>query len=167
MDESKTYDDLLDEMYGNREALVEALHFFNGEANTRELRKRGDIPRGSMHDLIKLLERWDIIKQVGKEPVGRGGRADVFQFTDLGHAIREAVISDDSMTNDEMKDLSEQVENLSETIESISEKIDTHNGIVEEHGERIDKLDEEIEGPLKTVEKFIREQQEKDTSTQS
>lgn len=172
MDGAKTYDELLDEMYGNREALVKALHFFNGEANTKELRKRGGIPRGSMYELVCRMEDWDVIEQVGKEPVGRGGQADVFQFTDLGRAICEAIVSDDSMTVDEVKDLSKQVEHLSEMVESISENINTHREIIKDHEEDLDELDddyeeikEEIDGPLKTVATFLEQQE--DSAVQS
>jgi hypothetical protein len=115
-----TYDDVLDEMYGNREALVQALHFFNGEANRQEIRKHGDIPKGSMHDLCTTMEEWDVIEHVGKEPVGRGGRADVYQFTDLGRAISEPVV-DDSTTVDEVVEHEERIDELEDQIESLKE----------------------------------------------
>lgn len=167
MNGPKTYDELLDEMYGNREALVEALHFFNGEANTRELREQGGIPRGSMYELVCRMVDWDVIEQVGQEPVGRGGQADVYQFTDLGRAICEAVVSDDSMTVDEVKKLSKQVENLSEMVNTLHESIETHREIIKDHEEDLDELDddyeqlqEEIDGPLKTVAQFLEKQED-------
>lgn len=164
MESTKTYDEVMDEMVHNREALVEALHVFNGEANAQELRKQGGIPRGSMYDLTALLEEWDVIEQVGQEPIGRGGHANVYRFTDFGETIRGGVVDDDSMTVDEMQDLSKQVEHLSTLVETIEESIESHREVIKDHEEELDELHdryEEVEEPLMTVEKFIREQQEK------
>jgi DNA-binding PadR family transcriptional regulator len=159
----KTYDEVVEEMYGNRESLIKALHFFNGEANTRELREHGEIPKGSIYDVLDRMVDWDVIEKVGQEPIGRGGQADVFQFTDLGQAIREAVVADGSMTVDEIENLSEMVDRLSGMVETISEKVETHNEIITEHGEAIDDLHEdyeEIQESLGMVEEYIRDQKE-------
>lgn len=173
MDGTKTFDELIDEeIYGHRESLIEALHFFNGAASLHKIRKHGEIPKGSIYDLKDRMVDWDVIEMVDTEPVGRGGTSDVYQFTDLGRAICEAIVSDDSMTVDEVKNLSQQVENLSEMVESISENIETHREIIKDHEEDLDELDEdyeeikeEIDGPLKTVAEFI--EQESDTAAQS
>lgn len=165
MSRSKTYDELLEEMYGNRESLIKALHFFNGEANTRELREHGGIPKGSIYDLLDRMVDWNVIEEVGQEPIGRGGQADVFQFTDLGRAISEPVVGENSMTVDEVENLSEMVDRLSEMVATISEKVETHDEIIKEHGETIDDLHEdyeEIQESLGMVEDFIRDQK-KDT----
>lgn len=173
MDETKTFDELLDkEIYGHRESLIEALHFFNGEASLHKIRKHGEIPQGSIYNLKDRMVDWDVIEMVDTEPVGRGGTSDVYQFTDLGRAICEATVADDSMTVDEVKTLSQQVENLSEMVESISENIEAHREIIKDHEEDLDELDEdyeeikeEIDGPLQTVASYI--EQEKDTGAQS
>lgn len=149
MSDPETYDELLKEMYGNREALVQALHFFNGEANRQRIRKHGDIPKGSMQDLIEKMTEWDVIEHVGQEPVGRGGPADVYQFTDLGRAISEPVVDDDSVTVDD--------------VETLEEELQTHREAIEEHSESIDdlqqKYEDEVQELIDTVQGFIDDEE--------
>lgn len=145
MSNPETYDELLKHMYGNRKELVNALHFYNGEANTQELRNRGDIPRGSIYDLITKLSDWNVIEQVGQEPVGRGGPADVYQFTDLGRAISQEVVESGSTTVDD--------------VETLEEELQAHREMLQEHSEALDELkakyDEDVEKLIETVQGYI------------
>lgn len=153
MNESKTYDDLLDEMYGHRESLIKALHFYNGETNIQNIRKRGEIPKGSIYNLVNRMVEWDVIKKVGEEEIGQGGTSDVYQFTDLGHAICEAVVGNNSETIDDVQDL--------------SEKVETNREAMEEHGETLDELREDFEEMKQFVEEVESYFEDQENTTQS
>lgn len=138
MSNPETYDDILKQMYGNREAFVQAIYFYNGKANRKEIREHGDIPKGSMQNLVDRLTEWNVIEHVGKEPAGRGGPADVYQFTDLGRAISEPVVEDSTTVDD---------------VENLSEAIATHREKIEEHDETIEQLQQEREETQEVLDK--------------
>lgn len=144
MSKPQTYDDILEKMFGNREALIKALHFYNGRANTKEMRERGGIARGSIYNLLDEMENWGVIEEADQEPAGR---RKVYEFTDLGHAICEAVVDNDSETVDDVQSLSEQVEAQQETIQELEAEL-----------KELRKDYDEMDDVLDSVENFLKKQ---------
>lgn len=124
-----TEDDLLEEMYGNRAALMEALTFFKGATTTGNIKRKSDIPDGSVYDLLQRFVLWGLVeKHAGKGPGGRGGNSDLYELTPKGEIISESVVADDEPTIDDVMSLEERVERLEslrEDVESLREDYQT------------------------------------------
>lgn len=145
MSEPETYDEIRNELYGNRKAVLEALQFYNGKANSKQIRIEGEIPQGSKHDVLSRLEEWGVIEKTGSEPAGKGGHADVYRLTNRGQMLREDIV-DRTTTVDDVEELTESVERL--------------NSKVKEHDETMRQLEEQMkrfEELADTLEDYLRE----------
>ncbi len=143
----ETYDDILEKIFGNRELLIRAMHFYNGEASTKQIREHGDIPRGSIHTTTGEMEDWGVIKEIDRKSIGQGSRTKIYKLTDLGHAICEAVVDNERTTADDVQDLSEQVEAQQETIQELEAEL-----------KELRKDYDEMDDVLDSVENFLKKQ---------
>jgi DNA-binding transcriptional ArsR family regulator len=118
MQKPETRDELLNKLGEPRRLLVDALRFYGGEANSRELREHTDISRGSVQHHLSILQDWDVIKERGTEYAGRGPEATVYQLTNRGESIIGAV-RQNPITADGFHDLEARVDDLEEDVDRL------------------------------------------------
>ncbi|ADJ16882.1 helix-turn-helix domain-containing protein [Halalkalicoccus jeotgali] len=78
---------LTDDRYRILEVLAE-----HDELRSSEIRDRAEIPEGSKHYQLSMLDSWDLITPVGTQYVGEhetGIPAIIYTLTDEGHALLE------------------------------------------------------------------------------
>ncbi|WP_248911071.1 hypothetical protein [Halocatena marina] len=114
MKQPETKQELLDRLGPQRSALVEAMNFHGGRANSRELREYADVPKGSMQHHLSTLVEWEVFEPVGEtEYAGKGPGAAVYAFTAKGQAVADDVHTT-AVTADDVQDLREEVAALRE-----------------------------------------------------
>lgn len=103
--------------------------------NTSELRKRSNIPSGSMRHHTDLLENWELIEEVDRVYTGRGAKAIVWQLTERGEDFCSdgLDISDSSLVRpDDLRDEVEELRSEVDTIKKVMVKIAVEAGGVRE-----------------------------------
>lgn len=131
MDATKTADEIASEIKGKKASALRSIRFHGGSANSREIRRTGEIPSGSMYHHLSGLREMELIEQNGREHVGKGGQAKVWVLTATGEAVAERV-ADDQPSIDE----------VDEFMDSVDERI---NSLEETHSENFDEVEREIE----------------------
>lgn len=135
MDETDTAEKLVEELGSRQAAALRALHFFGGSANSREIRRTGEIPSGSMHHHLTGLRKRDLIEQDGREHVGRGGQAKIWRLTARGEEVADR-FADEEPTIDEVDRMMDDVRQHGERLDELQET----------HSENFDEVESEIEG---------------------
>jgi DNA-binding PadR family transcriptional regulator len=87
MDDSDSHGELFEQLEGYRRAILDGLRYYDGEANTRELRMYADVPTGSIYHHLQKLEDLGLIEVTGTESVETGGKANVYRLTESGEEI--------------------------------------------------------------------------------
>lgn len=146
--------DFLTWVAGRRRAILQAIRFNNGEANTTEIRSYTGLSRGSFahhSDLLldppeKLRIDGDVIEgafieEAGEEDVGRPIPARVFALTELGESVFKKSLEDVGVDADEVHRLQQRVDDLEEEFASLEEKneefADFHERVAEVIDDRI------------------------------
>ena len=87
MEKPTTHKALTDDRYRILEVLAE-----HDELRSSEIRDRAEIPDGSTHYQLSMLDSWDLIMPVRKQYVGEyenGTPATVYTLTEEGQALVE------------------------------------------------------------------------------
>ncbi|WP_339106515.1 hypothetical protein [Haloterrigena salinisoli] len=135
MSESKQSErsDSIEDVHGRlgdiRQSLLEALRAIGGEGNTSSVKQatETEIPEGSTRYHFGWLRNEGLIREVGREPIGRGRDAIVWELTDAGADLLERIDEvegreDRPQTieglNDRIDELEDDVENLKDVVRS-------------------------------------------------
>jgi DNA-binding PadR family transcriptional regulator len=133
--DAETFDELVEQMRGPREAIIDGLRFYGGETNMKKLRQYGDFQSAAYH--LDILTEEGLIEKTGEEFVGRGGSSTVYCLTDLGQEVADE-LTDSSDQSATFAEVVERVEQLEEEIERFRE---AHN----EMAEFVEGLDDDID----------------------
>jgi hypothetical protein len=136
-DELDTLNDLVESTRGPRAGILEGIRFYNGAANSRELRQYGDIPSGVYH--FNTLVEQGVIEEAGQEHGGRGGPATVYELTDLGEKVADELLGESGG----MATIAELEKQLDEQAERIEDLVEAYNNMAD--------LVEEIDARTKDV----------------
>lgn len=130
MDGSQTQGDIIADLHDHQQSIMAALDYYDGRANKQQIREfvknfrsSGEIPEGSIYHHFTAVEDAQLAEQVGQEPVGRGGSADVYELLPLGQTIASDCREDGSINADGVKDLIDRVNEHGETIQSLEEDV--------------------------------------------
>lgn len=100
MEQPATKEELLDKLRGRRRELIAGLRFHGGTANSQDLRKYSDVPKGSIHYHMQKLVQWELVEQTGSEHVGARKKAKVYELTGKGETISQEVTHTPVTTGD-------------------------------------------------------------------
>jgi molybdopterin converting factor small subunit len=119
---SGAIEELIDQTQGPRADIIHGVQFYGGEAHTQQLRGYSNIPSGRYH--FHKLEDQDIIEKVGEEHIGQGGAATVYQLTDFGHEVADA-LDESPNRGTTVTELEDKIEEQSEEIQELQERYNT------------------------------------------
>ena len=136
---------------GRRQAIMKAIQFHDGEANTLEIREYGSVPRGSFNHHVDLLLDppenlragldWldgGLIEKTGTVEIGMPSPARQFALTDAGERALSEVGINPGVSADDVRDLKKQVAELEEENETLKESFnhmaDVIDKLLEETG---------------------------------
>lgn len=117
----ETLEELVEETRGPREAIVNGLRFYGGEAHAKKLRQHDEIPSKNYH--FNKLQEQELIEQTGEKHVGKGGTAKIYCLTNTGQDVAEALAESSGVTGT----IAEVVERLDQQREEIEELQEAHN----------------------------------------
>lgn len=155
---------------GRRRVILQALRFYDGEANTSELREYTGLERGSFNhhmnallnppgDLLSSVEWMDDespVEVVGEVEVGTPVKARQFALTETGERCFEEVVDDVGVQASDVHDLQQRVDELEgqsggeqgadaeriEELEETTEELrDAYNGMVDVVNDLREKVD--------------------------
>lgn len=126
---SETFEELVDQTRGPRADIIYGIQFYGGEAHTQQLRGYSDIPSGRYH--FHKLEDQEIIERVGEEHIGQGGAATVYQLTDFGHEIADA-LDEASHGGATITELEDKIEELTEEVGELQQRYNAVYDYVED-----------------------------------
>lgn len=121
----ETLEELAEETRGPREAIVNGLRFYGGEAHAKQLRQHDEIPSKNYH--FNKLQDQGLIEEIGEKPVGKGGTAKIYRLTNTGRDVVEALAESSGVT----ETITEVVERLDQLREDIEELQEAHNEMAE------------------------------------
>jgi predicted MarR family transcription regulator len=116
---SETFEELVDQTRGPRADIIYGIQFYGGEAHTQQIRRYGDIPSGRYH--FHKLEDQEMIERVGEEHIGQGGAATVYQLTNSGHEIANA-LDEPSHRAATITELEDKIEEQAEEIADLKQR---------------------------------------------
>ncbi len=131
---SETFEELVDQTWGPRADIIYGIQFFGGQAHTQQIRRYGDIPSGRYH--FHKLENQEIIEKVGEEHIGQGGAATVYQLTDFGHEIADA-LDGPSHRAATITELEDKIEEQAEEIADLQQRYNAVHDYVEDLENRL------------------------------
>jgi len=126
---SETIEELVDQTRGPRGDIIHGIQFYGGEAHTQQLRGYSDIPSGRYH--FHKLENQNVIERTGEEHIGQGGAATVYQLTDFGHEIADA-LDGPSHGGATITELQDKIEEQAEEIADLQQRYNAVYDYVEE-----------------------------------
>ena len=91
MEKPTTHEALQEALTDDRYRILEVLAKHD-ELRSSEIRDYAEIPEGSKHYQLSILDSWDLITPVGKQYVGKyenGTPATVYTLTEKGQALVE------------------------------------------------------------------------------
>jgi predicted transcriptional regulator len=136
----ETLEELVEETRGPREAIVNGLRFYGGEAHSKKLRQHDEIPSKNYH--FEKLKEQGLVEQTGEQPVGKGGTAKEYRLTNTGQDVAEALAESSGVTGT-ITDVMEQLEKQRESIEELQ---DAHNEMAEFVETLQDQIDDSDSG---------------------
>lgn len=123
---------------GRRQAILEAIQFYDGEAHTLEIRDYGDVPRGSFNHHVDLLLNppenvrngldWvdgGLIEKTGEVEIGMPSPARQFGLTAAGQRVLDEVSTTPGVSADDVRDLKQRVEELEQENEKLEQENET------------------------------------------
>ena len=136
-DEQDTETDLAAWIAGRRRAILQAIRFHEGEANTSEIREYTGLSRGSFdHHISTLLnppehlrteDGWlgdaGLIEVAGHVNTGAPSPARLFALTEAGEKSFEKVVDDVGVQASDVRDLRQRVEELERERDAAHEEI--------------------------------------------
>ena len=134
---SETFEELVDQTWGPRADIIHGIQFYGGEAHTQQLREYSNIPSGRYH--FHKLEDQEIIERIGEEHIGQGGAATVYQLTDLGHEVADALDGPSDATVTITK-LAEQIDEMETKLETLQQRYNAVADLAEGNKDEIDSL---------------------------
>jgi predicted ribosome quality control (RQC) complex YloA/Tae2 family protein len=149
---------------GRRRVILQALRFFDGEANTSELREYTGLERGSFNHhinallnppdgLLSAVEWMDDeapVEVVGEANVGTPVPARQFGLTETGERLFEELVDDVGVQASDVRDLQQRVDELE--AQSGAEQAAEH--------EHIEKLEREQAAAQERIEELEAENEE-------
>lgn len=131
---SETFEELIDQTQGPRADIIYGIQFFGDQAHTQQIRRYGDIPSGRYH--FHKLEDQDIIEKIGEEHIGQGGAATVYQLTDFGHEIADA-LDEPSHRAATITELEDKIEEQAEEIADLQQRYNAVHDYVKDLENRL------------------------------
>jgi len=126
---SETIEKLINQTRGPRADIIHGVQFYGGEAHTQQLRGYSNIPSGRYH--FHKLENQRILERTGQEHIGQGGTATVYQLTDLGHEVADA-LNESPHGRTTVTELQDQMEEQAEEIQKLQQRYNAIYDYVEE-----------------------------------
>lgn len=118
------------QMGDNREAILSSLWHREASSrpqlNTAEIRRRADLPAGSMDHYLTHLEELGLVSLVGRENEGGGNPARVWELTDRGEEYMEVDprgVSRDDVHPARVRRLEHRIEELEEEVATTREAL--------------------------------------------
>lgn len=132
---SETVEELVDQTQGPRADIIHGIQFYGGEAHTQQLRGYSNIPSGRYH--FHKLEDQEMIEKVGEEHIGQGGAATVYQLTDFGHEVADA-LDESPHGGTTVTELEAKIEKQAEEIQELQQRYNSVIDYVEDLENQID-----------------------------
>ena len=138
---------------GPRREIVNALHWFGGRANAKQIRDRGGLSTGQFgHHRDRLIE-WNVIRQDGEEYIGRGGTAKVFELTETGRRVHDNFDETEPSTIEQrladieatQRDLAQKDDQIDERVSDLSDQITDLNDDVQRLGRLHNQIADHLE----------------------
>jgi predicted ArsR family transcriptional regulator len=123
---SATFEEVVEQTRGPRARILDGLRFYDDEAHAQQLRRYGDIPSGRYH--FNKLQEQGMIEKTGEEHIGRGGTATVYQLTELGREIADALDSPSgaetiTQLQDDIEELQQRYNDIADFVEDLDERM--------------------------------------------
>jgi hypothetical protein len=124
---SATFEEVIEQTRGPRARVLDGLRFYDDEAHAQQLRRYGDIPSGRYH--FNKLQEQGMIEKTGEEHVGRGGTATVYQLTEFGREITDALDSSSgeaetiNQLQDDIEELQQRYNDIADFVEDLDERM--------------------------------------------
>lgn len=132
----ETLEELVEETRGPREAIVNGLRFYGGEAHAKKLRQHDEIPSKNYH--FNKLKEQKLIEETGEQPVGKGGTAKTYRLTNTGRDVAEALAESSGVTGT----ITEVVERLDQQRKDIEELQQGYNQMAD----FVENLEGQVDG---------------------
>lgn len=143
MDETQTITEIASEITGKKSSVLRSLRFFEGEANSRQIRRVGDIPAGSMNYHTSSLIDRGLISHIGEEHVGKGGTAKVYELTAIGEEVAEEV-AEREVSLDEMDRLLDEVDEYEVRLDRLQSSHEETESEIEDLREQFSQIQETL-----------------------